>query len=81
MHFTGISPLNLPFFLCIIVGKMADNVQDKYNQPESSLFHFSLIKLLVVEELGNLNMDWVSFFFSANISLDLKGDNPLSAEK
>jgi hypothetical protein len=33
MHFTGRSPLNLPFFLCRSLGKMADNVQAKADQP------------------------------------------------
>jgi hypothetical protein len=60
---------------------MANNVQAKADQPESSLFHFSLVKLLVVEELGKLNRDWGSFLTSTNISLDPKGDTPLSVEK
>jgi hypothetical protein len=29
MYFTGKNPLNLPFFLCQILGKMADNNQSK----------------------------------------------------
>jgi hypothetical protein len=81
MHFTGRNPLNLPFFLCRSLGKMADSVQAKADQPENNLFHFSLIKMLVVEELGNLNKDWNSFLISENIPRDPKGDIPLSAEK
>ena len=57
MHFTGRSPLNLPFFLYRSLGKMADNVQAKTDHPKSSLFHFSLVNLMVVEELGKLNRD------------------------
>jgi hypothetical protein len=72
MHFTGRSPLNLPFFLCRSLGKMADSVQAKADQPENNLFHFSLIKMLVVEELGNLNRDWDSFLISTNIPWTLK---------
>jgi hypothetical protein len=57
MHFTGKNPLILPFFLCRILGNMADNVQAKADQTGNNLFHFSLIKMLVVEELRNLNKD------------------------
>jgi len=57
MHFTGRSPLKLLFFLCKSLGKMEDNVQAKVDQPKDNLFHFSLIKMLVVEELGNLSKD------------------------
>jgi hypothetical protein len=42
---------------------MADKVQAKSKQVESSLFHFSLIKLLVLEELRKTNGEW-SYFFS-----------------
>jgi hypothetical protein len=81
MHFIGRSPLNLPFFLYRSLGKMADTVQARADQPKSSLFHFSLVKLLVVEEIGKLKRDWDSLLTSTNISLDPKGDTPLSAEK
>jgi hypothetical protein len=81
MHFTGINPLNLPFFLCQIMGKMEDNVQDKDDQPRNNLFHFSLIEMLVIEELRNLNTEWNYFMISANIPRDPKGDISLSAEK
>jgi hypothetical protein len=60
---------------------MADNVQAKADQPGNNLFHFSLIKMLVVEELRHLNKDWDSFLISANIPRDPKGDIPLSAEE
>jgi hypothetical protein len=57
MHFTGRSPLNLPFFLCRSLGKMVDNVRAKVDQPKNNLFHFSLIKMLVVEEIKNLKRE------------------------
>jgi hypothetical protein len=81
MHFTGKIPLNLPFYLYRSLGKMADKVQARVDQLKSSLFHFSLVKLLVVEELRKINRDWESFLTSTNISLDPKGDTPLSAER
>jgi hypothetical protein len=45
------------------------------------MFHFLLVKLLVVEELRKINKEWDSFLNSTNISLDPKGDTPFSAEK
>jgi hypothetical protein len=33
MHFIGRSPLNLPFFLYRILGRMIDSVQAKADQP------------------------------------------------
>jgi hypothetical protein len=57
MHFTWKNPLNLPFFLCHILGKMANSFHAKVDQSGNNLFHFSLIKMLVVEELRNLNKD------------------------
>jgi hypothetical protein len=51
MHFTRKNLLNMSFFLCRSLGKMADSVQAKVDQPGNNLFHFSLIKMLVVEEL------------------------------
>jgi hypothetical protein len=60
---------------------MADKVQARADQLKSSLFHFSLVNLLVVEEIRKINRDWDSFLTSTNISLDPKGDTPLFAEK
>jgi hypothetical protein len=60
---------------------MEEIVQDKADQPENNLFHFSLIKMLVVEELRNLNRYWDSFLISKNIPRDPKGYIPLSTEK
>jgi hypothetical protein len=77
MHFTGKIPLNLPFFLHQSLGGMADNVQAEADQPKKNLFHISLIKLLVVEELRRLGKDWDSFLISVDIPRDPKGDFPL----
>jgi hypothetical protein len=55
MHFTGRKPLNLPYYLFRSLGKMVDRVQVRKDQGEPSLFHFSLIKLLVLEELRKRN--------------------------
>lgn len=55
MHFTSKSPLSLPFYLLRSIGKMEDKVHGKKIQVEPNLFHFSLTKLLVVEELKMKN--------------------------
>jgi hypothetical protein len=60
---------------------MVNNIQTKADQTRNNLFHFSLIKMLVVEELRHSNKDWDSFLISANIPRDPKGDIPISAEK
>jgi hypothetical protein len=61
MHFTRKISLSLPFYLYRSMGKMADRVQARVDQIKSSMFHFSLVNLLVVEELIKLNRDWDSF--------------------
>jgi hypothetical protein len=76
MHFTRKSPLHLPFYLYRSLGKMAGKVQARVDQLKSSLFHLSLVKLLVVEELRKLNMEWNYFLTLSNIPLDPKGDTP-----
>jgi hypothetical protein len=53
----------------------------KDDQLKSRMFQFYLVKMLVVEEIRKLNKYWDSFLHSTNISLDSKGDTPLSTEK
>lgn len=71
MHFTGKSPLNLPFYLFKSLSKMADKVQGKQSQVEPGPFHFSLTKLLVLEELNKRNQSLPSFVDSSNLVVDL----------
>jgi hypothetical protein len=80
MNFIGKNSLNLHFYLYRSLRKMADKVQARVDKLKSSLFHFSLVKLLVVEELRNLNRDWDSFLSSTDIPLDPKRDTPFSVE-
>jgi hypothetical protein len=78
MHFTGKTFLNLTLFFLQSLERMVDNVQDEDDQSRKNLFHLSLIKLLVVEELGRLDKYWDSFLISVDIPKDPKGDFPLS---
>jgi hypothetical protein len=57
MHFTSRKPLNLPYYLFRSLDKMDDKVQVRKYQGEPSLFHFSFINLLVLEELRKRNHD------------------------
>jgi hypothetical protein len=61
MHFTSKKSINLPYCLSRSLGKMVDKVQDKSNQFEPNVFNFSLIKLLVLEELKKEKREWNSF--------------------
>jgi hypothetical protein len=66
---------------------MADKVQGKKSQVEPSLFHFSLTKLLVLEELNKRNQTWQAFLDSSKLTVDLptsscsKKDTPSSVER
>jgi hypothetical protein len=87
MHFTGKKTLNIPYYLCRILGKMDNKVQAKSKQVEPSLFHFNLIKLLIFEELKKTNREWSSFLYTSgfcaetNISPPSKGSSPSTSAK
>ena len=53
------------------LGKMADKVQAKSQIADKYVFHFCLIKLLVLEELKRTNKDWNTFIFLANYDLEV----------
>jgi hypothetical protein len=48
MNFIGKIILNLHFYLYKSLGQMEDKVRARADQLKSSLFHFSLVKMLVV---------------------------------
>ena len=48
-HFTGRSPLNLPYYLHRSLTKMAHQVKAKPNKVEGRLSHQCLIKILICE--------------------------------
>ena len=65
--------MNLPLYLQWSLGKMADKVQGKKKNFENSLFHFVLIKLLVLEELKKKNLGWEAFLLLAGFSIEAVG--------
>jgi hypothetical protein len=50
--------MNIPFYLFKSNGKMSDRVQAKSKEVNTSVFHSVLIKMLVMEELRKINMEW-----------------------
>lgn len=87
MHFTGKIPLSLLFYFLRRIGKMAHKFHGKQSQVGPNLFHFYLIKLLVVEELKNKNQTWQAFLDSSKLTIEFptspqsKKDTPSSMAK
>ncbi len=87
MHFIGKKALNFSYYLFRSLRKMFDKVQEMGNNIEPSLFHFSLIKLLVLKELDKREHSWQEFLISSGWvaqssgSLKSKRDTPSVATK
>jgi hypothetical protein len=71
LHFTGKDAMNLPFYPFRSTGKMYDRVQDKSKEVDTSVFHYGLIKMLVMEELRKKNIDWEAFITSSHFQLNV----------
>ena len=62
MYFTRVKMLNIPYFLFRNIEKIAYIVQEKpYPQQMSSIYHYSLIKMIVLHHLNLLNTSWDTF--------------------
>ena len=62
MHFTRVRMLNPPYFLFRNIEKMAHFVQKKpCPQQMSNIYHYSLIKMIVLHHLSLLNISWETF--------------------
>ena len=61
MHFTIQKPLNMCNYLCRSLAKMSERIQMKNKEHYPSLFHHSLIKIIVLHQLTKKNMTWESF--------------------
>jgi hypothetical protein len=64
LHFIGKEAINLPFYLFRRIGKMANIVQAKSKQVDTSVFNSGIIKMFVMEELRKTNIDWETFLTS-----------------
>jgi hypothetical protein len=69
-HFTGKVQMNIPYYLLKSIGIMADKVQEKSKDVDSSFFHVGLIRMLVSEELGKKDISWENFLVSSHFKLD-----------
>jgi len=71
LHFTGKIGMNIPFYLLRIIGKMSDRVQSNSKAMDTSIFHFGLIRMLVVEEMKKKNISWEHFITTTHMKLDI----------
>lgn len=57
-HFIEDSQMNVPHFLRLSLHKMARGVQSEGNNPETAIYHHSLIKMIIVVELSKRRKSW-----------------------
>jgi hypothetical protein len=69
-HFIGKTPLNLPFYFHKSLTKMCNRVQAKPDNIQNTLFHFGLIKIIIVEELRKREITWEHFMFWGGFQLE-----------
>jgi hypothetical protein len=62
-HFTGKTPLNMPFYFHKSLIKMCNRVQAEPDIIQNTLFHFGLVKMIVVEQLKKKERTWEHFVF------------------
>jgi hypothetical protein len=62
-HFTGKTPINLPFFLHKSLTKVCKKIRAQPLSIKSTLCHFGLIKLIILEELKQQGRSWDHFLF------------------
>ena len=67
LHFTGKYIMNIPFYLLRSMGKMSDRVQAKSKATYTSVFHFGLIRMLVMGELKKRNIPWEKIIISSHM--------------
>ena len=62
MHFTRVRMLQIPYYLFRSIDEMAYIVKKRdCNQQMQSLFHHSLIKMVVMHQLQHKNIPWDAF--------------------
>jgi hypothetical protein len=81
-HFTGRTPLNLPYYLYRSLKKMAYQVQEKPSKVKGRIFHHGLITLMVCELLKRRNRKWDHFLFWNEFETDFQpGDKEKPSSK
>jgi hypothetical protein len=71
LHFTGKDSMNIPFYLFLGIVKMSDRVQAKSKVVDTCIFHSSLIKFLVMEELRKKKINWEACITSYHLNLNV----------
>ena len=74
MHFTRVRMMNILYFILRNIERMTTLVQQKTPQQQlNNVYHFALIKILVVHQLGLQGITWDDFisrdFFRASQGL------------
>ena len=62
-HFVNQQFLNFLFYFLKILENMSNQVKKNMVNPMGSLYHHSLIKLLIVHQLKERNQTWENFLF------------------
>ena len=79
-HFTGRSPLNLPFYIHKSLTKMAHQVKAQPTKITGKLSHHGLIQVIVLELVQRRNVAWAYFLFwnefETVMHLEDKGKSP-----
>jgi hypothetical protein len=73
-HFTGNVSLNLPYYFHRSLTKMSHKVQIEPDHIQNTLFHFGLIKMIIVEELKKRERTWEQFLFWGGFELETQPD-------
>jgi hypothetical protein len=62
-HFTGKTPINLPYFLYQSLTKVCKRIRAQPLSVKTTLCHLGLIKLIILEELKQQGRSWEHFLF------------------
>jgi hypothetical protein len=62
-HFTGKTPINLPYFLYHSLIKVCNRIRTQPLSIKSTLCHLGLIKLILLQELKQQGRSWEHFLF------------------
>jgi hypothetical protein len=62
-HFTGKTPINLPYFLYHNLTKVCKRIRAQPSSVKTTLCHLGLIKLIILQELKQHERSWEHFLF------------------
>ena len=72
-HFLDQKCLNFPFYFLRSLEKMSSQVKKITVNPKGNLYHHSLIKLLILDQLKKRNQSWDTFVFKfLNLHLNIR---------